>query len=103
MVILKQPVQQQHQKEITPYILAILDRLKNAYYISSINIKSTFVQVPVREGSKEPTGFSVPARNLFQFTRTPVGLTNKPATLQRTIDRVLGVDLENIVWCGLSR
>lgn len=87
MVILKQPVQQQHQKEITPYILAILDRLKNAYYISSINIK-TFLQVPVREGSKEPTGFSVPARNLFQFTRTPVGLTNKPATLQRTITNV---------------
>lgn len=85
-----------------PYISAILDRLKNAHYISSIDIKSAFWQVPLSEASKELTAFTVPGRNLFQFTRMPFGLTNAPATWQRIIDRVLGVDLENNVMVYLD-
>uniref|UniRef100_A0AAR5QHS1 RNA-directed DNA polymerase n=1 Tax=Dendroctonus ponderosae TaxID=77166 RepID=A0AAR5QHS1_DENPD len=80
-----------------PYISAILDRLRNARYISSLDIKSAFWQVPLERSSRELTAFTVPGRNLYHFKRMPFGLTNAPATWQRLIDRVLGVDLENHV------
>ena len=77
-----------------PYISSILDRLRDARYLSSLDIKSAYWQVPVAENSRECTAFTVPGRGLFQFRRMPMGLTNAPATWQRLIDRVLGADLE---------
>lgn len=85
-----------------PYISAILDRLRDARFISSIDIKSAFWQVPLSESSREITAFTVPGRNLYHFLRMPFGLTNAPATWQRIVDRVLGVDLENNVMVYLD-
>ena len=85
-----------------PYVSAVLDRLRNAKYISSIDIKSAFWQIPLSESSRELTAFTVPGRNLYHFKRMPFGLTNAPATWQRIIDRVLGVDLENNVMVYLD-
>ncbi|KAL1488854.1 hypothetical protein ABEB36_014649 [Hypothenemus hampei] len=85
-----------------PYISAILDRLRNTKFISSIDIRSAFWQVPLSESSKELTAFVVPGRDLYQFRRMPFGLTNAPATWQRIIDRVLGVDLEGKVMVYLD-
>lgn len=48
-----------------PYVNAILDHLKDAKYISSIDIRSAFWQVPLTERSKECTAFTVPGRGLF--------------------------------------
>lgn len=77
-----------------PYTSSILDRLKNARYLSSMDIKSTFWQVPIGKASWEYTAFTIPRRGLFQFIRMPFGLSNAPATWQRLIDQVLGADLE---------
>lgn len=85
-----------------PYISAILDKLRCAKFISSIDIKSAFWQVPLSERSREYTAFTVPGRNLYQFCRMPFGLTNAPATWQRIIDRVLGSDLEYNVMVYLD-
>ena len=85
-----------------PYISSILDRLRNARYLSSLDIKSAYWQVPVAEDSREYTAFTVPGRGLFQFRRMPMGLTNAPATWQRLIDRVLGADLEPYVLVYLD-
>ena len=85
-----------------PYISAILDRLRDAKYLSSLDIKSAYWQVPVAESSREYTAFTVPGRGLFQFRRMPMGLTNAPATWQRLIDRVLGADLEPYVLVYLD-
>lgn len=85
-----------------PYISAILDRLRNARFISSIDIKSAFWQIPLSQSSRELTAFTVPGRNLYQFVRMPFGLTNAPATWQRVVDRVLGADLENNVMVYLD-
>lgn len=43
-----------------PYISAILDRLHEAKYLSSMDIKSAFWQVPVKESSREYTALTVP-------------------------------------------
>ena len=85
-----------------PYISAILDRLRDGRFISSIDIKSAFCQVPLSEASREYTAFTVPGRNLYQFKRMPFGLTNAPATFQRVVDRVLLADLENHVMVSMT-
>nr|WP_253308879.1 reverse transcriptase family protein [Rickettsia endosymbiont of Ceutorhynchus assimilis] len=85
-----------------PYISSILDNLRNARYLSSIDIKSAFWQVPLSENSREFTAFTVPGRGLFQFCRMPFGLTNAPATWQRIVDNALGADLQPKVMVYLD-
>lgn len=72
-----------------PLVSETLDKLKDAQYLSSIDIKSAYWQVPVAEASKPLTAF-ICHRGLFQFRRMPFGLHNAPATWQRLIDRILG-------------
>lgn len=85
-----------------PYVSAILDRLRGAKYISSLDIFSAFWQVEVEEESRPYTAFTIPGRGLFQFRRMPFGLHNSPATFQRLIDRVLGPELEPNVFVYLD-
>lgn len=85
-----------------PYVSAILTRLRGARYLSSMDIKSAYWQIPMSEESKEFTAFTVPGKGLYQFKRMPFGLTNAPATWQRLIDRVLGADLEPHVFVYLD-
>lgn len=85
-----------------PYISAILDRLGNAKYLSSLDIKSAYWQVPVAEKSRDFLSFTIPGRGLFRFNRLPFGLHNAPATWQRLIDRVLGPELEPYVFVYLD-
>lgn len=77
-----------------PYVSAILDRLRDARYLSTIDIKSAYWQIPVGEKSRPLTAFTVPNRGLFQFKRMPFGLHSAPSTWQRLIDRVITPELE---------
>lgn len=54
-----------------PYISNTLDKLKNAKYLSSLDIKSAYFQVPLSESSRPLTAFTVPNRGLYQFRRLP--------------------------------
>lgn len=85
-----------------PYVSDTLDKLRNARFLSSLDIKSAYWQIPMEEQSKQYTAFTVPKRGLFQFLRMPFGLTNAPATWQRLIDNVLGADLEPHVFVYLD-
>lgn len=85
-----------------PYVAAILDRLKEARYLSSLDLKSAYWQVPLEESSRERSAFTIPGRGLFEFTRMPFGLHNSGATWQRLIDRVLGPELEPHVFVYLD-
>lgn len=85
-----------------PYVSATLDKLRDAKYLSSLDIKSAYFQVPLSENSRALTAFTVPNRGLFQFKRLPMGLSNSPATFQRLIDRVLGPELEPYVFTYLD-
>lgn len=49
------------------YIYWILEHLKNASYISSIDTKSAFWQVPLSDSSKETTAFTSPCRDPYEF------------------------------------
>lgn len=83
-----------------PLVSETLDKLKDAKYLSSLDIKSAYWQVPIEESSKPLTAF-ICHKGLFQFRRMPFGLHNAPATWQRLIDRVL-TDLSPYVFVYLD-
>ena len=85
-----------------PIISSILDKLRNAKCLTSLDIKSAYWQIPMAEESRKYTAFTVPGRGLFHFKRMPFGLHNAPATWQRFIDSVLGPELEPYVFVYLD-
>ena len=85
-----------------PKVSDILDQLRDARFITSIDLKSAYFQIPLDEESKEKTAFIVPGKGLFQFKRMPQGLSTSPATWQRFIDKVLGEDLKPFVFVYLD-
>jgi transposase InsO family protein len=85
-----------------PKVTHILDRLRDARYLTSLDIKSAYWQIPLDPLSKEKTAFTVPGRGLFHFNVMPFGLHNAPATWQRFIDNVLGPELEVHVFVYLD-
>lgn len=86
-----------------PYISEILDNLKNAKYLSSIDLSKAFWQTPIAEGDRDKTAFYVPTRGTFRFVTMPFGLTNAPATQQRLVDKLFyGPEFENSVFAFLD-
>lgn len=85
-----------------PYLSSILDRLRDAKFLTSLDIRSAYWQIPLSPDSKAITAFTVPGRGLYQFTRLPFGLHNSPATFQRLIDRILGAKVEPFCFAYLD-
>ncbi|KAL6419699.1 hypothetical protein ACFW04_011264 [Cataglyphis niger] len=77
-----------------PYMNSILDKLRAARYISTIDLSQAYFQIPLESKSRELTAFTVPGKGLFHFTRMPFGLTGAPATFQRLLDRLIGPEME---------
>lgn len=85
-----------------PYVSEILDNLKNAKYLSSLDLSKAFWQIPIVESDREKTAFYVPGRGTFMFNVTAFGLTNAPATQQRLVDSLFIPDFELKVFCYLD-
>ena len=85
-----------------PQVTTILDRLRDSRYLSSLDIKSAYWQIPLAADSREKTAFTVQGRGLFEFVTMPFGLHNAPATWQRFIDQIIGADLEPHVFVYLD-
>lgn len=71
-----------------PRIDDALDRLCNARYFSSMDLKSGYWQLEVDERDREKIAFITPD-GLYQFKVMPFGLCTAPATFQRVMDTVL--------------
>ncbi|KAL7724485.1 hypothetical protein ACLKA6_007314 [Drosophila palustris] len=85
-----------------PRIHHILERLRNARYISTLDLKSGYWQIPMARGSREYTAFTVPRRGLFHWKVMPFGLHSAPATFQRALDSVIGPDMEPYAFAYLD-
>lgn len=77
-----------------PYICAILDKRRHVRYISSIDLRHRYWQVPLIEDSKQITAFTVPGNGLYQFKLMLFRLHSAPATFQRLMDRIIGPKLD---------
>lgn len=78
-----------------------LDKLRDACYLTTLDIKSAYWQIKVVKESKPLTAFTIPNLGLFQFKRMPSGI-HSPAVWQRLIDTAIGIDLENYVFVYLD-
>lgn len=77
-----------------PRIDAILDKLRHARILSTIDLRKGYWQVPLAEESRPITAFTVPGLGLFQFRCMPFGLHSAGATFQRLLDQIIGPELE---------
>ena len=85
-----------------PFISSILSRLPGTKYISALDLKDAFWQVPLSVESRPKTAFTVPLRGHFEFVRMPFGLRNAAQTMCRLMDKVLKHDLEPYVFVYLD-
>lgn len=85
-----------------PYVSEILDNLKDARFLSSIDLSKAFWQILINEPDREKTAFYVPGRGTFMFKTTAFGLTNAPATQQRLVDLLFGPEFECKVFAYLD-
>lgn len=83
---------------------AILDKLREARYISTIDLNQAYVQIPLERNSREltATAFTMPWKRLFHFMRMPYGLTGAPAMFQRLLDRLIGPKMEPYAFVYLT-
>lgn len=91
-----------HDSYPLPRIDRILNMLKDAKYISSIDLRKAFWQIPLEEESKEKTAFAIPGRGLFQFKVVPFGLCNSAQTQQRLMDSIFGPEFEPNIFVYLD-
>ena len=85
-----------------PYMTDILRQLKAVKYISKIDLRSAFNQIPLEKNSRSYTAFTVPGRGLFEFKRMPFGLSGAAATFQRLIDKVITPEMRPNVFSYLD-
>lgn len=77
-----------------PQINAILEKLRDAHYISTLDLRDGYWQVPLQKESRPTTAFTVPGRGLYQFKVMPFGLHSAPACFQRLLDTIIGPEFE---------
>ena len=83
-----------------PRIDDTLEALKGAKMFSTLDLKSGYWQVPIKEGLKSKTVFRTSSGQLFEFNRLPFRLCNAPATFSRLMDNVLsGLSWEVCLYC----
>ncbi|XP_030760526.1 uncharacterized protein LOC115885682 [Sitophilus oryzae] len=85
-----------------PNVERILTSLRNSKFISSIDLRKAFWQIPLDERSKEKTAFAVVGRGLFQFITMPFGLRNAAQTQQCLVDAIFGPKFEPHIFTYLD-
>lgn len=85
-----------------PHIEGILSRLQETRFISAIDLKDAFWQIPLEKKSREKTAFTVPGRPLYQFTVMPFGLCNAAQRMCRLMDKVIPASIREFVFVYLD-
>lgn len=79
-----------------PLIDELVQSTKKNCFMSSIDMRSGYWQVSVREQDRDKTAFLTPF-GTYRFKRMPFGLKNSPSTFQRLIDRLRsGASLKDV-------
>ena len=85
-----------------PRIDVILSQLRDAKYLSSLDLRQAFHQIPLEPSSRPKTAFAVQGFGLFEYKVMPFGLINSAATMQRAMDLILGPELESYCFVYLD-
>ncbi|KAL7838305.1 hypothetical protein AOLI_G00267090 [Acnodon oligacanthus] len=80
-----------------PRIEETFTLLSGSKWFSVHDLKSGYYQLEVEPSDRPKTAFTTPFRT-WQFRRMPQGLTNLPATFQRTMEKVMeGMNLQEVI------
>ncbi len=71
-----------------PYTDEAIESLSGAKYFSTLDFANGYWQIPLEDGSKEKTAFTVD-NETYEFNVMPFGLTNAPSTFQRMMNGLL--------------
>ena len=85
-----------------PFMNTILSRLRSARYISTLDLRKAFHNIPLTPESRPITAFTVPGRGLYQFKKMPFGLTGAPSCFQRLIDKIITPDMAPFAFAYLD-
>lgn len=85
-----------------PLIDSIVTKVRDANFLSSIDLKFAFYQIPLDESSKIKTAFAVSGRGSFCFKVMPFGLNNSAQAMCRLMDMVIGPALDPYVFYYLD-
>ena len=78
---------------LMPWVDECIEALEGCKYFSSLDLQHQYWLIPIRKEDWQKTVFSTHL-GLFEFTRTPMGVSNAPATFQRIKESVLnGLDM----------
>uniref|UniRef100_A0A8R1E9X5 Reverse transcriptase domain-containing protein n=1 Tax=Caenorhabditis japonica TaxID=281687 RepID=A0A8R1E9X5_CAEJA len=72
-----------------PHIESTLQALGDKKWFTTLDLMAGYWQIPMEEGSKEKTAFTV-LNEHFQFEVMPFGLATSPAIFQAAMEQVLG-------------
>jgi hypothetical protein len=72
----------------------LLQRFHGSRYITSLNLSSAFLQVPLSKESRKWTAFQFQSR-VYRFTSVPYGFKNSLSAFIRALETVLGDDVVN--------
>jgi len=90
-----------------PKIEEVISRISKYEVFSTIDLKSAYHQVPIKESEKYFTAFEAEGK-LYHFLRVPFGVTNGVACFQRVIDKIIQDEnlegtfsyIDNVTVCG---
>lgn len=89
-----------------PYPLPRQDEVMNAVqgstYITLLDLKKAFFQMPIAPEDRNKTTFVTPHRGAKQFSRALMGYLNSPAFCQRQMDKILGQYKWSFVVCYID-
>ena len=71
------------------HIYDLIDRVAQAKVWSVIDLSSGFFNQSLEEESRKYTAFGLVGSNHFEYTRSPQGIRNSPASFQRMLDAVI--------------
>lgn len=73
-----------------PSVSEALDKLSEANFITTIDLKDAFWQIPLKKSARQKTAFYVPGKGLWQMKVVGFGFRNSAQAMQRLMDAVFG-------------
>jgi len=85
-----------------PQIDGILSRLPDTMFISSLDLKDAYWQIPLDPKSRDKTVYTIPGKPLYRYKVMPFGHINASKTMTRLMDKVIPANLRNEVFVYLD-
>jgi hypothetical protein len=85
----------------TPQLNELVQKFHGIKYVTSIDLSSAFLQIPLKKDSRPYTVFLFES-TVYQYKRTPYGYKNSMSAFIRALQLVLGGDTSGFVVANID-